>query len=59
MYSKERTNNINNIVLLVIDIQFKTVTLIKAREGILNDYGSVEALSDILLNTNPRQNVVI
>lgn len=58
MYSEEKTNS-NNIVLLVIDIQFKTATLIKARKGILNDYGSVEALSDILLNTNPRQNVVI
>lgn len=58
MYSEEKTNS-NNNVLLVIDIQFKTVTLIKACKGILNDYGSVEALRDILPYTNPRQNVVI
>lgn len=49
----------NNIVLLVISIQFKTATLIKVCNCILNDYGSVEALSDILPFTNPRQKVVI
>lgn len=47
IYSEEKTNR-DSIVLLTIDIQFKTDNCIKACNYILNDYGSVEIISDVL-----------